>query len=133
MLGTTFEEILSSKAGFGNGNDENTSKLFSAPQTSRITDFDINLIKRCNVLLEVLSSGHKLNIKKIENYAEETAKLYVELYGWHPMTPTMHKFLRRGLRIIDHVILPIGQLSEEVAEVQNKHFRTCKEGFVRKL
>lgn len=51
-----------------------------------------------------------------------TQQSYIEEYGWHPMTPTMHKILLHGADIIENAILPIGQLSEEAAEARNKHF-----------
>lgn len=123
------------KAGFENTNDGNTSRrFFSNPETSsRITGIDINLIKKCSVLLETLSSGLKIDTKKFESFAEQTAKLYVDLYGWHPMSPTMHKILRHGATVIDHAILPIGQLSEEAAEARNKHFRLYRQNFSRKF
>lgn len=123
------------KAGFGNTNDGNTSRrFFSNPEiSSRITGIDINLIKKCSVLLETLSSGLKIDTHKFENFAEQTAKLYVELYGWHPMSPTMHKILRHGATVIDLAILPIGQLSEEAAEARNKHFRIYRQNFSRKF
>uniref|UniRef100_A0A2H1WX10 SFRICE_035512 n=1 Tax=Spodoptera frugiperda TaxID=7108 RepID=A0A2H1WX10_SPOFR len=83
------------KAGFGNTNDGNTSRrFFSNPEiSSRITGVDINLIKKCSVLLETLSNG---------------------------------------ATVIDHAILPIGQLSEEAAEARNKHFRIYRQNFSRK-
>lgn len=54
------------KAGFGNTNDGNTSRrFFSNPEiSSRITGVDINLIKKCSVILETLSSGLKINTQK---------------------------------------------------------------------
>lgn len=123
------------KAGFGNSNNGNTSRrFFSDPITSsRITEVDIKLIKKCNIILEVLSSGHKINVKKFECFAEETAKLYIDLYGWYPMTPTMHNILTDGATIVEHAILPIGQLSEEAAEARNKHFRVYRQNFSRKF
>lgn len=123
------------KAGFGNTNDGNTSRrFFSNTQTSSsITGVDINLIEKCNIILEALSSGHKIDTRKFENFAKETATLYIEMYGWYPMTPTMHKVLRHGATIIDHAILPIGQLSEEAAEARNKHFRTYRQNYARKF
>ena len=50
------------KAGFGNINDGNTSgRFFGDPLTaSRITGVDINLIKKCNVILEAIQVGIKL-------------------------------------------------------------------------
>lgn len=123
------------KAGFGNTNDGNTSRRFFADpeSSSRITGVDINLIKKCSIILQALSSGHRIDTSKFEMFAEETAKQYVELYGWHPMTPTMHKVLRHGTTIIDHAILPIGQLTEEAAEARNKHFRTYRQNYARKF
>ena len=122
-------------AGFGNTNDGNTSRrFFSDPQTSScITGVNIGLIKNCSIILETMSSGYKIDIKKFEKSAELTAELYVEIYGWYPMTPTMHKILRHGATIIDQAILPIGQLSEEVAEARNKHFHDYRQNFSRKF
>lgn len=40
-------------------------------------------------MLGVISiSGHSINMEKFEKYSTDTAKLYVKLNGWHPMTPT---------------------------------------------
>lgn len=123
------------KAGFGNTNTGNTSRRFFAdPETaSEITGIDITLIKRLKIILEVLSSGHKIDETKFEKFTNETAKLYVNLYGWHPMTPTLHKVLVHGTTIIKHALLPIGQLSEEAAEARNKHFRSYRQNFARKF
>ena len=124
-----------STAGFENTNDGNTSRrFFSDPQTSScITGVNIGLIKNCSIILETLSSGYKIDIKKFEKFGELTAELYVEIYGWYPMTPKMHKILRHGATIIDQAIMPIGQLSEEVAEARNKHFRDYRQNFSRKF
>lgn len=123
------------KVGFGNSNDGNTSQRFFSDTitSSRITGVDITLIKKCNIILETLSSGHKINVREFECFAEETARLYVDLYGWYPMTPTIHKILTHGTTIIEHAILPIGQLSEEAAEARNKHFHMYRQNFSRKF
>lgn len=123
------------KAGFGNTNDDNTSRRFFAdPDTSaRITGIDINLITRFRVILEVISSGMSINIPKFSEYAKNTATMYVQLYGWCPMTPTIHKVLMHGANVISHAILPIGQLSEKAAEARNKTFRQYRLGFSRKF
>lgn len=70
------------KAGFGNTNDGNTSRrFFSDPETSsRIIGVDVNLIKKCSAILEALSSGLNIDVKKFEYFAEQTVKLYVDLY-----------------------------------------------------
>lgn len=118
------------KAGFGNTNDGNTSRFFEDPEcSSRITGINLELIKRFKVILEVISSGNSIDVNKFGVYAHETAKLYIDLYGWHPMSPTIHKVLMHGAEVISHAILPIGQLSEEAAEARNKHFRIYRLNF----
>ncbi|XP_026331961.1 uncharacterized protein LOC113239252 [Hyposmocoma kahamanoa] len=123
------------KAGFGNSNSGNTARrFFSDPETaSEITGIDIGLIQKFKVILEAISSGHEIDETKFANFAQETAELYVKLYGWHPMTPTLHKILIHGNTIIKHALLPIGQLSEEAAEARNKHFRSYRLDFARKF
>lgn len=123
------------KTNFGNTNDGNTSRRFfeNAELSADITGINYNLIYRLKVILETLSSGHKIDTKKYDEYALNTAKLYIELYGWHPMTPTLHKILVHGSSIIEKSLLPIGQLAEEAAEARNKHFRAYRQDFSRKF
>lgn len=123
------------KAGFGNSNDGNTSRRFFAdPETAaRITGVHIDLINRFKTILEVISSGHKIDTEKLSIFCKETKELYIMLYDWHPMTPTVHKILDHGPTIIEHALLPIGQFSEEAAEARNKHFRQYRQDFARKF
>lgn len=50
------------KAGTGNTNDGNTSRRAFANHelTAEITEVDVNLIYRLKVILETLSSGHRI-------------------------------------------------------------------------
>lgn len=123
------------KAGFGNTNDGNTSRrFFEDPDVaSEITGINKKLIYRLKVILEAISSGMDINPKKYNEYALDTAKLYVKLYSWCPMTPTLHKVLVHGASIIKNALLPIGQLSEEAAEARNKHFKLYRQNFARKF
>lgn len=123
------------KAGFGNSNSGNTSRrFFSDPETAaEITGIDVGLIKKLKIILEAICSGYEIDETKFAKFANETAELYVKLYGWHPMTPTLHKILVHGTTIIKHALLPIGQLSEEAAEARNKHFRSYRLDFTRKF
>lgn len=123
------------KAGFGNNNDGNTSRRFfnNVELAAEITGISISLIYRLNVILQTISSGYKIDTMKFEKYTMDTAKMYVELYPWHPMTPTLHKILLHGPIIIDKALLPIGQLSEEAAEARNKHFRLYRLNYARKF
>lgn len=111
------------KAHFGNTNDGNTSRTFFANHelSASITGIDVNLIYRFKIILEAISSGNKINTDAFQKYEGEIEELCVKLYGWHPMTPTVHKILRHGAQVISSALLPIGQLSEEAAESRNKH------------
>lgn len=123
------------KAGFGNTNDGNTSRRFfeCSAEASAITGINEEVIKRFATILEVISSGHDINIEKFSSYCDSTAELYVSLYSWHPMTPTVHKVLMHGPLIVKNALIPIGTLSEEAAEVRNKHFRDYRENYSRKF
>lgn len=87
------------KAGFGNWNDGDTSRRFFAdPETAaRITGVNIDLINRFKTILEVISSGHKIDAEKLSIFCQETKELYVKLFDWHPMTPTVHQILDQQL------------------------------------
>lgn len=123
------------KAGFGNTNDGNTSRRFfnDIAVAAEITGISKDLIGRFRVILEVLSSGFEIDTEKFGAYTLETAKLYVDLYPWQPMSPTVHKILIHAPSVIKHALLPIGQLSEEASEARNKHFRQYREHFSRKF
>lgn len=77
--------------GYGNTNDGNTSRRFFADHklSVKITEIDVNLIYHIKVILEVLSSGRKVNLDMFPAYTKETAEVYVKQYSRHPMTPTI--------------------------------------------
>lgn len=80
-----------------------------------------------------MASGHDINLSLFKAYALETAYLYTEKYSWYSMPPTVHKVLIHGPTIIENALLPIGQLSEEAQEANNKMFKRYREGFTRKF
>lgn len=123
------------KAGFGNTNDGNTSRRFFSHTeiAAEITGISKELIERFRIILEVLSSGFEIDTEKFGTYTFETAKFYVDLYPWQPMSPTVHKILLHSPSVIKHALLPIGQLSEEASEARNKHFRQYRENYSRKF
>lgn len=123
------------KQGSGTTNDGNTARRFFADPkiTSEITQIDETLIKRFSVLLRAMSSGEKINVDKFGTYALDTAKLYVGLYNWYAMPPSVHKILIHGAEIISFFnMIPIGKLSEEASEARNKDFRNIREHHARK-
>lgn len=52
--------------------------------------------------------------------------LYVKLYSWYVMPPTVHKVLIHGADIMKAVFVPVGQLSEESQEASNKYFKKAR-------
>ncbi|GBP06660.1 hypothetical protein EVAR_71786_1 [Eumeta japonica] len=123
------------KQGEGNSNDGNTARrFFSDPETAAaITGVDYDLIKRFKIILEVISCSRKINAKKFGDYANKTAILYNEKYQWRYMPSTVHKILYHGEQIIQHNMLPIGDLSEEAQEKRNKDYRFFREHNTRKI
>lgn len=122
------------RQGAGTSNDGNTArKFFENPtMTAEITRLDENIIKRFAVILQAMASGCNINIAKFAQYTADTAKLYVELYGWYYMSATVHKILIHGSEIIKSFIVPIGKLSEEAQEARNKDFKRFRENNTRK-
>lgn len=96
--------------GSGTTNDGNTArKFFQEPSKSaQITGVDENLITRFSCILTTISRGHKINHQKFEDYAKETARLFVHLYPWFYLPASVHKVLIHGGHIIRAALLPIG-------------------------
>lgn len=127
------------KPGFGTSNDGNTARRFFKDfhVTADITGLDETLIYRLSIILKVISSGYEIDPQKFQEYCDETTILYLNLYNWYIMPVTLHKVLIHGTDIIKNSIIPIGQMSEEASEAQNKEIRkvrlghTCKVSRVR--
>jgi len=122
------------KPGFGNTNDGNTARRFfrNAELSAEITKIDIELIKKMHIIMIVVSSGHEINVVKFREFAQNTARYFVELYPWFNMPPTLHKYFIHGPEIISSALLPIGQLTEEAQEARNKDFKKYREHYSRK-
>jgi len=123
------------KQGSGSTNDGNTAKRFfkDSQKAAQITGVDKNLISRFSVILQAISCGYKLNSEAFRNYAHKTAKLFVQLYKWYKMPASVHKILIHGADVIDTLLLPIGQLSEEALEARHKECRYYREHNTRKI
>ncbi|GAB0089562.1 hypothetical protein DMENIID0001_041280 [Sergentomyia squamirostris] len=105
--------------------------LINATTVAEITGLNEILISRFQIIIEAISCNHPVDTKKFDVYARETARLYIQLYSWLPMSPTTHKILMHGGMVIENFMLPIGQLSEEAAEARNKHYKEYKSRFAR--
>lgn len=123
------------KPGFGTSNDGNTARRFfkDCKTTAEITGLDEALIQRLSVILKVLSSEFEINPDKFQEYCAETRNLYLTLYSWYIMPVTLHKILVHGAEIIRNCVIPIGQMSEEASEAQNKLIRKIRLGHTCKI
>lgn len=92
----------------------------------------MKLLLRFYTILTSLVSGYKINSGAFDTYAEETARLYVKLYGWYRMPPSVHKILIHGSKFVQNFSIPIGELSEEAQEATNKVYRRVRQDNSRK-
>lgn len=96
------------------------------------TGVDENLINRFRTILVAINSTKKINTSEFRAYAYETAELYISLYKWYFMPPSVHKVLLHGADLMTNFDLPIGYFSEEAQEARNKDFRNIRENHSRK-
>ena len=120
--------------GSGTTNDGNTARraFKDVRKFSEATGVDVKLLQRFAVILSALSSSSTIDVGKYQQYAMETAQLYVSLYPWYKMPASLHKILVHGADIIGGLELPIGAYSEEAQEARNKHNRQYRLRHARK-
>ena len=111
--------------GSGNSNDGNAArKAFQQVEDfAAATGVDQQLIWRLHVILQTVSSCLPISTDHLRQYCNETAELYVHLYGWYPMSCTLHRLLMHSADVAQHCLLPVGMMSEEAAEARHKHVR----------
>ncbi len=66
------------------------------------------------------------------NRCNELAERYVATYNWYYMPVTIHKLLVHGKDIIEASTLPLGMLSEQAGESQNKMYKRYRQHHSRK-
>lgn len=120
--------------GGGTSNDGNTARRFFEHSTlvSEIIGIDKQLLKMVHIILQVLSSGFSIDPDRFQAYCKRVALLYVDLYAWYYMPQSLHRLLIHGHQVVRAMLLPIGMLSEEAQECQNKNFKKFRENFSRK-
>lgn len=131
-LGIKVDKVVQ---GRGTSNTGNVARRFfrNTEKVAEITGINLNLLNRFSTILTVITScGYEINSAKFENYAIETAELYVKHYNWYRMPPSIHKILIHGSLIIKNALVPIGQLSEEAQEASNKNYNRFREHHSRK-
>ncbi|XP_065358674.1 uncharacterized protein LOC135952591 [Calliphora vicina] len=116
------------KQGMGTSNDGNTARRFfeNPAKTADVIGIKEELIHRFKIILATINCNAAIDTNKFHIYCMDTAKLFVDLYGWYYMPVTVHKILVHGSKIIAEAILPIGMLSEEAQEARNKDYRAYR-------
>jgi len=69
------------------------------------------------IILQTISCVHIINKQNFKDYCLKTAKLYVQKYDWYYMPICVRKLLIHGTQIVEHALLPIGQMSEEAQKL----------------
>ncbi|PSN37140.1 hypothetical protein C0J52_20163 [Blattella germanica] len=93
------------------------------------TGVDKDLFKRFAVVLQVISSERDIKADSFNQYALETAKLFIQKFY---LPASVHKVLIHGSQIIKSALLPIGQLSEAAQEARNQDIKKYREHHTRK-
>ena len=120
--------------GAGNSNTGNVArKAFQDEEVfARITGVDKDLIHRIHVMLIVINTDQAINIEALKAYGLATAKLWVNLYGWFNMPPTMHQLFFHAWESLRMSSLPLSFFSEQSLESFNKYFKSDREYHSRK-
>lgn len=121
--------------GSGTTNNGNTSRRFfqQSKLAAQITGVSSLLIYRFSVILRTMASGYEINTDAFQQYAYQTATIFVDLYPWFYMPSSVHKILIHGADIIKYASLPIGMMSEEALEARNKDLRKYRLHHTRKI
>jgi len=113
--------------GGGNTNTGNTTRCFfhDPEAVSKITGVNEELIHRFAVIINVITSNKEIDVEKFCSYCTDTEKLYLSLYSWHHLPPTIHKILHYGAEVIEYLTssLPIKAFSAEALEARHKSIR----------
>lgn len=98
------------KSKFGTTNDGNTARRFFSTSSvaAEITGVDTQLIENFSIILRVISSAYKINVKTFQKLLTTTRDIYLKQYEWYLMPNTVHKILVHGCDVIEFFDLPIG-------------------------
>ena len=120
--------------GAGNSNTGNVARdAFQDEEVfARITGVDKNLIHRIHVMLIVINTDQVINLEAFKAYGLATAKLWIDLYAWFNMPPTMHQLFFHAWESIRLSTLPLSFFSEQSLESCNKYFKSDREHHSRK-
>ena len=113
----------------GSSNDGNTTRRFfeNTALSSHITGVSEELTTKFTRILRAISNGYSINVEVFNEYALYIAEIYLNLYSWFYMPPSIHKILIQREKVVESAILPIGMISEEMQQARNKHIQKFRE------
>lgn len=119
---------------FGSTNDGNASRkeFKNYKLSAEILELDERIVKNLQILCQVVNSDCQINTTN-QKFCDDFSNMYVELYNWYPIPPSIHKVLAHGPAIINTFSIPIGRLSEEAMESRHKHFKEFRRDHSRKF
>lgn len=94
---------------------------------------DERILKNLQILCQIVNSDSNANMDKFQKFCDDFSQLYVKLYEWYPIPPSIHKVLAHVSAIIKTFSIPIGRLSEEAMEARHKHFKEFRRDLSRKF
>lgn len=120
--------------GSGNSNDGNTARrAFSNTRLfSSVTNFDQALLHNFFVILITISTNYSVDVDKFKEFCKSTFSMYLSIYPWYPMSPTVHKILVHGWQIMNSSLVPVGCLGENASEARNKYYKSDRKSHARK-
>jgi hypothetical protein len=90
------------------------------------------VIRISNILTQIRSYDPVNSLDEFENYCKDTYAMFLSLYDWYKIPVTLHRVLAHGRDYMEALPLPLGRLSEEAGESQNKLLRNDREFLARK-
>ena len=100
---------------------------------ARTLGLNEELVKRISYILKQIRSMEQVaSLDEFEKYCTETYEMFHSLYTWYRMPVTLHRVLAYGRDYMDTLPLPLGRMSEEGGESQNKLLRHDRELRARK-
>lgn len=85
-----------------------------------------------NILVAINQTQYRLHPEIFQEYAHSTYRLFVRLYGWMRISPSVHKVLAHAGEIQERMEISVGAASESGAELCHKIRKDIRRNFTRK-
>lgn len=123
------------RQGSGTTNTGNTARIFfrNFQKVSEILGVEVSVIKGLYIVLQCITCLETLNAERFKTYCLELATNLEREFGPNCITPTVHKVLFHGWKMISNFSLPIGMYSEAAIEHLHQILKKAKVMYSRKM